>query len=181
MPKANSFQDLFLDEARELYSAEAQLIQALPRLAEAATSDEIRAIIESHFEETRTHIQRLDEAFELLDETPGGRHCADMAGILVEGTTPLDEEDDCWALDDRIVTTAQRAAHYEIAAYGSLIASATTLGAEEIADILRRTLEEEKAAEAMLLSLAEERLTAGTAGSRRGVTDHPTPAGPLSA
>src|SRR5205085_1889403 len=125
----------------------------------------------SHFEKTRTHIQRLEEAFELLDAASGGRHCAEMASILQDISAPLEKSDAARERDDRIVTTAQRAAHYEVSAYGSLVASATTLGAEEIADILRRTLEEEKAAEAMLQSLADERISEDVGGPRDGVTD----------
>jgi ferritin-like metal-binding protein YciE len=172
MPRPKSFQDLFLDQARDLYDAEEQLTQAFPKLAEAAASDELRAAIETHFEETRTHIQRLEEVFELLDEQPSGQHCAGMADILQETSDLIEEEEIGQVRDAGIVANAQRAVHYEIDAYDSLIASAATLGAEDVAAILRRTLDEEKAADEMLQSLAERRIDEDRAGARRGMADH---------
>jgi ferritin-like metal-binding protein YciE len=154
MPSPKSIQDLFLEEARDLYDAEEQLTAAFPKLVEAATSEELRAALEMHLEETRTHIHRLEEMFELLDEKPSRRHCAGIAGILQETNHLLKERVER-VRDEGIVATARRAAHYEISAYGSLIASATTLGSDEIADILRRTLEEEKVADDTLQSLSE--------------------------
>jgi ferritin-like metal-binding protein YciE len=155
MSRPKSFKDLFLDEARDLYSAEQQLTQAFPKLAEVAESDEVRAEIEIHLEQTRTHIQRLEEVFELLGERPDGQHCAGMARILQATTNAIDEEDVQHAGDGGIVVSAQRVAHYKIGAYGSLVAAATTLGTDAIATILRRTLEEEKAADETSRSLRE--------------------------
>ena len=155
MSTCKSFDDLFLDEVRDLYDAEKQLIKALPKLSKAACSDDLREAISSHLEETRTHVQRLEQVFGLLDEKPRGKHCAGIAGIIEEGAGLLDEDVDEPALDAGIIAGAQRAEHYEIGAYGSLIAWAKVLGKTDVATILAETLEEEKAADEKLTSLAE--------------------------
>lgn len=165
MPSPKSLQDLFLEEARDLYDAEEQLMEALPKLAEAATSEELRAAIESHLEETRTHVDRLEQVFDLLDERRGGKYCAGMAGIIDEGSDLLYEEVESSALDAAIVASAQRAEHYEIGAYGSLIAWATALGREEIAAVLALTLKDEIATDRKLTALAEDGINEAAASA----------------
>jgi len=163
MPRSQSFRELFVVEARQLYSAETQLTEMFQTLAERATSDELGAAIETQLEETRTHIQRLEGVFELLDEEPGGQHCSGMATIIQETKSVLDEAAQ-QSRDANIVASAQRVAQYKIGAYGSLVAAAMTLGTEGVAATLRRTLEEQKAAEETLRSLTEGRTYATAAG-----------------
>jgi ferritin-like metal-binding protein YciE len=159
MSSPKSFQDLFLDEARAMYDAEEQVTQAFPILAKASTSDEVRAAMETHLEETRTHIQRLGAVFELLNEDAAGQHCAAMANILQAINDVPENGASPEARDARILAIAQQAVRYEIGAYGSLIASALTLGAEQLATILRPTLEEHKAAAELLEWFADSRVT----------------------
>lgn len=159
-----SLQDLFLDELRDLYDAEKQLIKALPKMAKKASSEDLRAAIESHLEETRTHVDRLEQAFELLDEKARGKHCAGIAGIVEEASEMLGEDVEPSALDAGIIAGGQRAEHYEMAAYGSVMAWAKALGHEEIATLLSETLNEEKAADAKLTELAEAGINDDAAG-----------------
>jgi ferritin-like metal-binding protein YciE len=159
-----SLQDLFLDELRDLYDAEKQLIKALPKMAKKTSSQELRAALESHLEETRTHVDRLEQAFELLDEKPRGKHCAGIAGIVEEASEMLGEDVEAGALDAGIIAGGQRAEHYEMAAYGSVMAWAKALGHEEIATLLSDTLNEEKAADAKLTALAEGGINEDAAG-----------------
>jgi len=165
MPNSKTFEDLFLDEVRDLYDAEKQLTKALPKLAKAATSSDLRDAIESHLEETRTHVDRLTQVFELLDEQAKGKHCAGIAGIIEEASDLIGEDLPEPVMDAGIVAGAQRAEHYEIGAYGSLIAWATLLGRSEVADLLTRTLDEEKAADQKLTELAEGGINEQAAGS----------------
>jgi len=160
-----SFQDLFLDELRDLYDAEKQLVKALPKMAQKASSDDLRSAIEAHLEETRTHVDRLEQAFEMLEEKPRGKHCAGIAGIVEEAKELLDEDLDDAVLDAGIIAGGQRAEHYEMAAYGSVMAWAKALGHEEIATLLTDTLNEEKAADAKLTELAEGGINEQAAGS----------------
>ncbi|MEO8484608.1 MAG: ferritin-like domain-containing protein [Acidobacteriota bacterium] len=162
-----SLHDLFLDELRDLYDAEKQLIKALPKMAKKATSRDLRVAIESHLEETRTHVDRLEQAFEMLEEKPRGKHCAGIAGIVEEASEVLSEDVDESALDAAIIAGGQRAEHYEMAAYGSVMAWAKALGHEEIATLLSDTLNEEKAADAKLTELAEGGINTDAADGRQ--------------
>ena len=155
MASQKTFRDLFVDEVRDLYDAEKQLIKALPKLARAAASHDLRTALASHLEETKAHVGRLDRVFELIDEPAGGKHCAGIAGIIEEGSDLLRDDLDDAALDAAIVAGAQRAEHYEIAAYGCLIAWAQSMGKPDVAEILNSTLDEERAADERLSSLAE--------------------------
>lgn len=156
---------LMLDEMRDLYHAERQLVKALPKLVKAATSPELREALESHLGETEEQVSRLEQAFELLDETAKPKTCHGMLGILEEGSALIKEEDKGAALDAGIIAGAQRAEHYEIAAYGSLTAWAKAMGHNEVAELLSATLDEEKAADEKLSALAEGGINdAATAG-----------------
>jgi len=150
-----TLQDVLVDELRDLYDAEHQLMKALPTLADRANSDDLRTAIETHLEETQNHVARLEEAFKLVGEPPKARHCAGIAGIIEEGAEALGQEVEEAVLDAVIIAAAQRAEHYEIAAYGTIVAWAEELELRDLAHLLRLNLNEEKAADNILTSLAE--------------------------
>jgi ferritin-like metal-binding protein YciE len=147
--------DAFIDEIRDAYDAEKQLIKALPKMAKAATSPELRAAFESHLEETRGQVTRLEKVFESLEEKAQGKHCDGIEGIIEEAAAAMDEDFDEMAMDAVLIASAQRAEHYEIAAYGTLVAWARAMGHAEAAELLEETLNEEKAADEKLTALAE--------------------------
>ena len=155
MADAGTLHDAFIDELRDTYDAEKQLTKALPKLAKAAASSNLRAAFESHLEETRGHVDRLERVFESLDEKPRGKHCEGIAGIIEEGKTIMGGEYDEATMDACLIAAGQRAEHYEMAAYGTLIAWAQSMGHGEAATLLQQNLNEEKAADKKLSSLAE--------------------------
>jgi ferritin-like metal-binding protein YciE len=155
MADAGTLHDAFLDELRDTYDAEKQLTKALPKLAKAATSPDLRAAFETHLEETRGHVDRLEQVFESLDEKVRGKHCEGIAGIIEEGKTIMEEDFDDATRDACLIAAGQRAEHYEMAAYGTLVAWAQGMGHSEAARLLQETLDEEKAADKKLTSLAE--------------------------
>jgi len=150
-----TLRSLFIDELRDAHHAERQLTKALPKLAKAATSPELRAALESHLGETEEQINRLERVFELLEESGKPKPCAGMQGIVEEGSDLIEQEDKGAALDAGIIASAQRAEHYEMAAYGTLIAWAEALGEDDVVKLLQKTLDEEKAADKKLTALAE--------------------------
>ena len=162
-----TLQTLLVDELRDIYHAERQLVRALPKLAKAASSPELREALESHLTETEGHVARLEQAFDMLDETAKSKTCAGMVGIVEEGSD-LIKKGKGSALDAGIIAGAQRAEHYEIAAYGSVMAWAKALGHEDIAELLSSTLEEEKAADAKLSELAEAGINEAAASEPNG-------------
>jgi ferritin-like metal-binding protein YciE len=155
MNQEHSLHNLMIDEIRDLYDAEKQLVKALPKLAENATSSELREAIEHHLGETEGHVERLEQAFELLGEKAKGKHCAGIAGIIDEGSDLLGSSYEGVVKDVGIIAGAQRAEHYEIAAYGNVIAWAKTMGHERIASLLHETLDEEKSANEKLTEIGE--------------------------
>jgi ferritin-like metal-binding protein YciE len=155
--------DAFVDELRDSYDAEKQLIKALGKLAKAAHSAELRTAFETHLEETRGHVERLEQVFESLDEKARGKHCDGIAGIIEEGSSVLDEDFDEVTMDACLIAAGQRAEHYEMAAYGTLVAWARGMGHAEAADLLQATLKEEKAADKTLTALAEGGINQGAA------------------
>jgi ferritin-like metal-binding protein YciE len=155
MTERTTLRSLFIDELRDVYHAEKQLTKALPKLAKAATAPDLRKAIESHLEETENHVKRLEQVFETLEEPAKTKVCAGMAGIIEEGSEMIKKEDKGAALDAGIIAGAQRAEHYEMAAYGSLMAWAEALGHDDVIELLGATLEEEKAADERLSELAE--------------------------
>lgn len=173
MATSQTLQDAFLDELRDAYDAERQLVKALPKLAKAATSDELKQAFSSHLEETRTHVDRLTQVFEVLEEKPRGKHCAGMAGIVDEGSEVMDEDFDEETMDACLIASGQRAEHYEMAAYGTLIAWARALGHDDAVELLQQNLDEEKAADETLTSLAENGInqSAADASSMDGEED----------
>src|SRR6185503_14397495 len=139
--------DAFLDELRDAYDAEKQLTKALPKMAKAASSIELRTAFETHLEETRGHVDRLERVFESLDEKIRGKHCDGIAGIIEEGKSVMEEDFDESTMDACLIASGQRAEHYEMAAYGTLVAWARGMGHVKAADLLQQTLDEEKAAD----------------------------------
>jgi ferritin-like metal-binding protein YciE len=155
MAETGTLHDAFLDELRDAYDAEKQLTKALPKLAKAATSPVLREAFESHLEETRGHVERLEQVMEGLGEKVRGKHCDGIEGIIEEGKSVMEEDFDETTMDACLIAAGQRAEHYEMAAYGTLVAWAKAMGHEDAAALLEETLEEEKAADEKLTSLAE--------------------------
>jgi ferritin-like metal-binding protein YciE len=155
MAEPGTLHDAFIDELRDTYDAEKQLTKALAKLAKAATNPKLRQAFESHLEETRGQIERLEQVFESLDEKVRGKHCDGIAGIIDEGKSIMEEDFDDVTMDACLIAAGQRAEHYEMAAYGTLVAWAQAMGHTEAADLLQETLDEEKAADQKLSALAE--------------------------
>jgi ferritin-like metal-binding protein YciE len=162
---AGNLREALVEEIRDLYNAEKQLVKALPKMAKGAESDELREAFEAHLEETEGQVTRLERVFELLDEKPRGKHCAGMAGIVEEGSEKLQEDIEGSVLDAMLIASAQKVEHYEISAYGTAMAWAEALGLNDVVQVLNETLEEEKAADEKLSALAESGINqAATAG-----------------
>jgi ferritin-like metal-binding protein YciE len=155
MAEAGTLHDAFIDELRDTYDAERQLTKALAKLAKAAAAPPLREAFESHLVETQGQIERLEQVFESLDEKVRGKHCDGIAGIIEEGKSIMEEDFDDDTMDACLIAAGQRAEHYEMAAYGTLVAWARAMGHNEAADLLQETLDEEKAADEKLSSLAE--------------------------
>lgn len=169
MAENGTLHDAFLDELRDLYDAEKQLTKALPKLAKTATSPKLRDAFESHFEETRGHIERLEQVFEGLDERARSKHCDGIAGIIEEGKSIMDEDFDDVTMDACLIAAGQRAEHYEIGAYGTVIAWAEAMGHRDAVRLLQQNLDEEKAADKKLSALAE-----GGINQQAAKAAHPT-------
>ena len=155
MAEAGTLHDAFIEELRDAYDAEKQLTKALKKMAKAAASDGLRTAFESHLQETEGHVDRLEQVFASIEEKPRGKHCEGVAGIIEEGKAVMEEELDEATLDACLIASGQRAEHYEMAAYGTLVAWARAMGHEEAAVLLQETLDQEKAADEKLSSLAE--------------------------
>ena len=155
MSETGTLHTAFIDELRDTYDAERQLTKALPKLAKTASSPALRKAFETHLKETENQIVRLEQVFENLDEKARGKHCDGIAGIIEEGKSIMEEDFDETTMDACLIASGQRAEHYEMAAYGTLIAWAKAMGHQEAAVLLQRTLDEEKAADAKLSALAE--------------------------
>jgi ferritin-like metal-binding protein YciE len=155
MANGGSLHEAFLEELRDTYSCEKQLTKALPKMAKAATSTDLRDALKKHLEETEGQVERLEKVFSTLDEKVKSKHCKGVAGIIEEGNAIMAEAFDETTTDALLIAAAQRVEHYEMAAYGTLVAWARAMGHEEAADLLHETLEEEKAADEKLTTLAE--------------------------
>ncbi len=176
MAETGTLHDAFIDELRDTYDAERQLTKALQKLAKAATSPQLREAFEAHLEETRGQIERLEQVFETLDEKVRGKHCDGIAGIIEEGKSIMEEDFDEATLDACLIAAGQRAEHYEMAAYGTLVAWARVLGLTETADLLQETLEEEEAADEKLSALAEGGINQGAANTSSSEDEEEEPA-----
>lgn len=147
--------DLWVHELKDLYSAERQLVQALPKMAKAATSDELRTALENHLSETEQQVTRIEQILESFGESPKGQKCAGMEGLLEEGKDFIKEDADADVLDAGIIVNAQKVEHYEIATYGAVVEYARMMGHTEALQLLEQTLEEEKNADQLLNQIAE--------------------------
>jgi ferritin-like metal-binding protein YciE len=154
MAQDKTLDDLFLDTLKDIYYAERQILKALPKMAKAADSAELRAGFETHHGETEGHIERLEQIFELLGKTPRGKTCDAILGILEEGKSIMEEFKGTSALDAGLVSAAQAVEHYEMARYGTLKTWAAQLGMKEAVALLDATLKEESATDAKLSKLA---------------------------
>ncbi len=153
--ETNPLEELLVDELKDLYSAENQIVKALPRMAKAAGSPELRRAFERHLEETRRQVDRLDQIGSQLDVRLTGKRCKGMAGLIDEGKEMLEEDLEQDALDAGLIGAAQKIEHYEIAAYGTARTHAEMLGYNKVARLLQQTLNEEGATDKKLTALAE--------------------------
>ena len=153
--KLNTLEDLFHHELKDLYSAETQLVKALPKMAEAATNEDLKAGFEEHLEQTKGHVERLNTIAEDLGLKLSGHKCKAMEGLIKEGAELIEEDAEESVRDAGLIGAAQRVEHYEIAGYGTARALATRLGHDEAADLLGETLDEERATDEKLTELAE--------------------------
>ena len=162
--KPSSLRELYVEQLRDLYDAEQQIIKALPDMIEAATSEELKDGLNEHLEVTKTQATRLEQIFEKLGEKPKGEKCKGMQGVLQEGSDLVEDIDDTNVRDAAIIASAQRVEHYEMAGYGTARTYATQLGQDDAAQLLEETLEEEKEADEKLSQLAEEINVGANAG-----------------
>jgi len=165
--KLKTLDDLLVDMLKDLYSAETQLVKALPKMAKAAHSGELKKAFTAHLEETRGQVARLDTIFEQLEASPRGKKCKAMEGLIEEGKELIDEDADPSVKDAGLIGAAQKVEHYEIAGYGTARTIAELLGHDEIAKLLQETLDEEGMADKKLTDLAESviNIEAEAAGS----------------
>ena len=152
----NSLQELYVEQLRDLYNAESQLVKALPKMAKAAQSEALRQGFEHHLEQTNGHVDRLEQIFSAMGESPKGRKCAGMEGLVKEGSEIMKEDFEGALMDAALIGAAQRVEHYEIAAYGTASEFAKILGEPKHVSLLEETLQEEKETDEKLTKLAEE-------------------------
>jgi ferritin-like metal-binding protein YciE len=155
----SSLEEFFNEELKDVYGAEKQLTKALPKLQKAATTEELKQALEDHLAVTQEHIARLEEVFEMLEKKPQAKKCEAMDGIIKEGDSVVkDTESGSMTRDAAIIMAAQKAEHYEIATYGSLVQLAKTIGKADVAELLAQTLSEEKEADQLLTEIAENNI-----------------------
>ena len=167
----DSLQALFLEELKDVYHAEKQLVQALPRLAKAAGSPELQQAFTSHLKETQGHVQRLERIFQDLGQAARGKRCKGMEGLIEEGKEIMQEEGEQPVIDAALIAAAQRVEHYEIAAYGCLRTYAQLLGHQNAATLLGQTLAEEEAADKKLTAIGERSVNAEAAAAGSGTEE----------
>ena len=155
MPAIQSLKDLLIDELQDIYSAEKQLVKALPKMAKAATNEALKEGFAAHLEETKGHVARLEQIFAQLDQTARAKTCKAMEGLVKEGAEAIDLDAPDAIRDACLIGAAQRVEHYEIAAYGTVRALAETLGEDDVAELLQLTLDEEGETDKKLTALAE--------------------------
>jgi len=154
--KQETLEILFVEQLRDLYDAEKQLVKALPKIAKAASSEELSQAVTDHLEETKGHVARLEEVFQLLGENAKSKPCKGMRGLIEEGGEVIEEEDQDPLRDLALIAAAQKVEHYEISAYGTARTVAEQLNNRRAAQLLRQTEDEEKAADSKLSEIAEE-------------------------
>jgi ferritin-like metal-binding protein YciE len=165
MPKLTSLEILLAQEIKDLYSAENQLVKALPKMAKAATDPALKEAFTTHLEETKVHVERLEEVAKLLEITPKGKVCKAMQGLVEEGSEVIEEEGEASVKDLALITAAQKVEHYEISGYGSARALADSLGLTDVVEFLQATLDEEGTTDKNLTSLAETLIPVAMGGS----------------
>jgi ferritin-like metal-binding protein YciE len=156
--KIDTLADLFIQEMQDLYSAETQLVHALPKMAKAASSLELQNAFENHLEQTKEHVRRVEQIFTHIEGSPKGHKCVGMEGLIKEGEEVMRENMREEVLDAALIGAAQRVEHYEIAAYGSARSHAAHLGYGQVLSLLQQTLDEEKAADEKLTWIAERQV-----------------------
>jgi ferritin-like metal-binding protein YciE len=154
--KESLLKKLYVDELKDLYSAETQLVKALPVMAKATTSMNLREGFEGHLKQTKEHVARLEEIFEALEESPKGKHCKGMEGLIKEGSEMIEEGLEPEELNAGLIAAAQRVEHYEMAGYGCVRTYAKLLGENQAATLLETTLDEEKETDSKLTQLSEK-------------------------
>jgi ferritin-like metal-binding protein YciE len=162
--EVEDLRDLYVDQLRDLYSAENQLVKALPKMAKAANDEQLKQGFLDHLEETKGHVERLTTIFERLNEKPGGKKCKAMEGLIEEGKEMIEEDASPEAKDAGLIAAAQRVEHYEIAGYGTVRAYAKLLGEDAAIKLLQQTLDEEAAADRKLTALAENTINLQAVG-----------------
>ncbi len=160
MKKENNLYELLIEEMRDVYHAEQQLLKALPRMAKAAQSARLKEAFENHLEQTEQHVDRLERAFEILDEPAKAKTCKAMQGLIEEGKEMMDEHKNSAMADAALIAAAQKVEHYEIATYGTICTWCDLLGLDEASDLLKETLDEEKTADESLTEIAESEINA---------------------
>jgi len=160
----NSLQDLLIHDLKDLYNAEIQLTKALPKMAKAASDPNLKQAFQTHFAETEQHVQRLEQIFQELDESPEGKKCKAMEGLIEEGKDLIDEDAEPEVMDAGLIGAAQKVEHYEIAGYGTVRTYAQMLGNDQAARLLQQTLDEEGATNKKLTELAMECINAEAGG-----------------
>jgi ferritin-like metal-binding protein YciE len=154
--KDSLLEEFFKDEIKDIYWAEKHLVKTLPKMAKAATSSELKEAFTNHLEETKVHVERLEQVFELLEEKVQAKKCEAMEGITKEGDGIVEETESGTATRDvGLILAGQKVEHYEISTYGGLAQLARNLGRDDVAELLQQTLEEEKAADQLLTTVAE--------------------------
>jgi ferritin-like metal-binding protein YciE len=158
MKKLASLEDLFMEELKDIYHAEKQLTKALPKLAKAATSPELKSAFQEHLQQTMGHVERLESIFELMGAKAKGKTCKAMEGLIEEGKEVMEENAEPPVMDAALIAAAQKVEHYEIGTYGTLATFARMLGQSEVASLLKETLNEEKTTDAKLTRIAERNI-----------------------
>jgi ferritin-like metal-binding protein YciE len=171
MPKTSTLHDAFVDELRDLYNAEKQIVRALPKMAKAASTPALAEAFQKHLQETQQQVERLEQVFESIGESAKSKPCHGMTGILEEGKEIMGEDFDEPTMDASLIAAAQRVEHYEMAAYGTVAAWAKSMGHDKALKLLLKTLEEEKAADEKLNQIAESGLNEMAAESAHGEED----------
>jgi ferritin-like metal-binding protein YciE len=155
--------DLVKAELKDLYSAETQLIKALPKMVNGATAENLKAAFSAHLEETREHVARLEEIFAIIGGSPKGKKCKGMEGLLAEGAEMLEEEGEESVIDAGLISAARRVEHYEIAAYSSTIALAQLASHDGIVELLQQTLDDELRTDDLLATMADDEINSAAA------------------
>ncbi|MBV8905626.1 MAG: ferritin-like domain-containing protein [Acidobacteriia bacterium] len=166
------FEDLYRQELQDIYDAEKQIVQALPRLIAAASTAELASAFEKHLQQTREQVKRLERVFEMMEEQPANRTCEGMQGLLKEGEKLISEMEKSPILDAGLIAAAQKVEHYEISAYGTLRTMAEMLGQPDAAELLNETLDEEKTTDENLTEIAESVLSGEAMADEADLDEH---------